>query len=68
LEIGDLVKTVEILAYYVFTVVCGLFIHQFVTLPAILFLSTRRNPYKFMRGLLQASLTALGTASSAASL
>uniref|UniRef100_A0A1I8BEE6 Amino acid transporter n=1 Tax=Meloidogyne hapla TaxID=6305 RepID=A0A1I8BEE6_MELHA len=68
LEITDLAKTARMLALYMLTVTTGLLIHLFITLPALLFIATRRNPYKFMQGLTQAALTALGTASSAASL
>jgi len=56
------------LAAYMFTVVLGLVIQCFITLPAVLYFASRKNPFKFMQGLTQAALTALGTASSAASL
>ncbi|KAI6171662.1 Excitatory amino acid transporter [Aphelenchoides besseyi] len=68
LEIADLIGTVRMLAIYMGTVILGLAIHLFGTLPLIYFLASRRNPYEFMRGLTQAAMTALGTASSAASL
>ncbi|KAL3078810.1 hypothetical protein niasHS_014592 [Heterodera schachtii] len=64
----DLSSTARMLALYVLTVFIGLMIHLFLTLPAILFVATRKNPYRYMRGLLQAAITALGTASTAASL
>nr|CAD2145775.1 unnamed protein product [Meloidogyne enterolobii] len=68
LEITDLAKTAKMLGLYMLTVITGLLIHLFITLPTLLFIGTRRNPYKFMQGLTQAGLTALGTSSSAASL
>ncbi|KAI6239734.1 Excitatory amino acid transporter [Aphelenchoides fujianensis] len=68
LEITDLVATVKMLAIYMGTVILGLALHLFGTLPLIYFLASRKNPYVFMRGLAQAGATALGTASSAASL
>lgn len=51
------------LAYYMLTVLLGLFIHGFVILPIIYFIFTRKNPYALMLDVGQALLTALGTAS-----
>ncbi|KAK6736116.1 hypothetical protein RB195_019036 [Necator americanus] len=68
LEVYDLLATAQTLAMFIVTVVLGLAIQCFCTLPLIYFLGTRQNPYTFLRGLGQAVLTALGTASSAASL
>jgi Na+/H+-dicarboxylate symporter len=48
------------LAIYMLTVMAGLAIHLFGTLPLIFFLASRKNPYKFMKGLTQAAATALG--------
>jgi Na+/H+-dicarboxylate symporter len=58
----------ETLAGYMATVLIGLGIHAFVTLPAILYLMTRRNPYRFMGRMSQALLTAFSTSSSTATL
>uniref|UniRef100_A0A914WFI4 Amino acid transporter n=1 Tax=Plectus sambesii TaxID=2011161 RepID=A0A914WFI4_9BILA len=68
LEIDDLRETARMLAMYMVTVISGLVVHSLFTLPLLYFLLTRKNPYKFMQGLLQAWITALGTASSAATL
>ncbi|VDM38914.1 unnamed protein product [Toxocara canis] len=63
LEIDDVVSTVRTLASFVLCVLLGLAIHLFLTEPLVYFLASGRNPYAFMRGLVQAALTAIGTAS-----
>jgi len=68
LEIEDLVKLAQSLGMYALTVLTGLAIHSLLTLPAIFYLVTRKNPFSFYRGMLQAWLTGIGTGSSAASL
>lgn len=68
LEISDLAETARMLFMYVLTVLIGLAVHSLFTLPLIYWLCTKKNPYVFMKGLLQAWVTALGTASSAAAL
>ncbi|KAI6183944.1 Excitatory amino acid transporter 2 [Aphelenchoides bicaudatus] len=67
-RIHDLAETARMLAMYMFTVLFGLAIHALITLPLLFFVLTKKNPYTFMRGLLQAWITALGTASSSATL
>ncbi|VDM99003.1 unnamed protein product [Thelazia callipaeda] len=68
LEIDDLADMARMLVLYVVTVLIGLFIHAFISLPLLFFACTRKNPFVFMRGLVQACVTALGTASSSATL
>ncbi|KAL9964505.1 hypothetical protein ACROYT_G028156 [Oculina patagonica] len=64
----DILSTMEKLAFYMLTVICGLFIHSLVVLPLVFFAVTRKNPYAFMKGLRDALMTAFGIASSAATL
>lgn len=53
---------------YLVTVITGMFIHMIITLPAIYFLLTRKNPLKIYQGIAQALVTAFGTASEGAAL
>lgn len=54
--------------WYVVTVFAGLLIHVLVTLPALIWLTTRRNPYTFLRAMSPAFLTGFSTASSVGTL
>jgi len=65
---GNLGSELSRLAWYVATVLIGLGIHAFVTLPLILALFARRNPLGYFRALSEALLTAFSTASSSATL
>ncbi|XP_078048276.1 excitatory amino acid transporter 2 [Augochlora pura] len=68
MSITNLAATAQMLALYMVTVILGLLIHGVITLPAIFWFLTRKNPAVFFKGMLQAWVTALGTASSAATL
>ncbi|TSM94664.1 Excitatory amino acid transporter 5 [Bagarius yarrelli] len=56
------------LGWYAVTVLTGLFVHGFILLPLFFFLLTHKNPFKYIRGLLQALVIALATSSSSATL
>ena len=68
LEMENLADFVGSLGLYMVTVLAGLAIHGFIILPLLLFLITRINSFKFIRGMSQALVTAFGTGSSSATL
>jgi solute carrier family 1 (glial high affinity glutamate transporter), member 2 len=63
MELPDLMVTAQQLGMYMVTVITGLVIHTFCTLCVLYFVITRKNPAVFFKGMLQAWITALGTAS-----
>ncbi|KAK1800770.1 hypothetical protein P4O66_005968 [Electrophorus voltai] len=67
-EMDDITEMGGQLGMYTVTVIIGLLIHGMVILPTLFFVITRKNPFIFITGLLQALITALGTSSSSATL
>lgn len=67
-EMDDVTSMGGQLGMYTVTVICGLLIHAIFVLPTLYFVITRKNPFVFIAGLLQALITALGTSSSSATL
>ena len=65
---GDAWAKISSLGWYMATVLVGLGIHAFITLPLILWVFTKRNPIQFYRQMSDALLTAFSTASSSATL
>ena len=59
----DPVAELQALGLYIATVMTGLVIHGFIILPLLYFLFVRKNPVRYIYGILQAMATALGTAS-----
>nr|XP_046247339.1 excitatory amino acid transporter 5 isoform X2 [Scatophagus argus] len=51
------------LGWYGVTVLAGLFVHGLILLPFFYFVLTRKNPFIYIRGLLQAMVIALATSS-----
>ncbi|BFZ09489.1 hypothetical protein BsWGS_12528 [Bradybaena similaris] len=68
LELKDPAKVGQQLGMYMVTVLLGLTIHTLVLLPSIYFILTRKNPFRIHWGIIQAWVTAIGTASSTATL
>lgn len=68
MSIDNLAKTASQLGMYMVTVITGLLIHSVGTLSLLYFVITRKNPAVFFKGILQAWVMALGTASSSATL
>ncbi|MHC4781087.1 MAG: dicarboxylate/amino acid:cation symporter, partial [Planctomycetota bacterium] len=65
---GKFLEVLSQTGWYVAAVLIGLAVHAFITLPLILWIFTRRNPYRFMYQMSEALLTAFSTASSSATL
>jgi len=63
MSIENMAQTAQQLGLYMLTVIIGLLIHGVITLPVIYWIVTKRSPALFFRGVLQAWVTALGTAS-----
>ncbi|CAL8274474.1 unnamed protein product [Merluccius merluccius] len=68
LDMHDPAHLGEKLGMYFLTVLAGLFVHGLVLLPLFFYVITRKNPFAYIRGLLQALVIALATSSSSATL
>lgn len=68
LKIDNMAETAERLSFYMITVIMGLAFHALVSMQLAYFFFVRKNPFRFLKGMLQAWLTAVGTASSSATL
>lgn len=63
LEMEDPSVIGQKLGLYVITVVSGLILHGLILLPLLFVLITKKNPFAFIQGILQALLIALATSS-----
>lgn len=64
----ELTVVAQYIGIFLGCVFSALSFHAFITYPLLFFLFTRRNPFPYMRNILPAVLTAMGTSSSAATL
>ncbi len=65
---GSLAAVLRQTGWFVAAVLAGLAIHGFLLLPSVLYLFTRRNPWRFVLDMSQSLLTAFSTASSTATI
>ncbi|KAF7659880.1 hypothetical protein LDENG_00291760 [Lucifuga dentata] len=68
LDMHDPAHLGEKLGMYFMTVLSGLFVHGLILLPLFFSFFTHKNPFTYIRGLLQALVIALATSSSSATL
>lgn len=64
LSIENLLEITSQLAVFMLCVICAIFLHQLILLPAIYYFFIRKNPYKFLINLIDAWITAFAVASS----
>jgi DAACS family dicarboxylate/amino acid:cation (Na+ or H+) symporter len=62
------VSILQTLAYYIFVVLLGLALHQFVTYSLVLWWWAKKSPWAFFREIREVMVTAFGTSSSNATL
>ncbi|CAB4022732.1 excitatory amino acid transporter 1-like [Paramuricea clavata] len=67
-EMEDIAKTFESLAYLIVTTITGIAIQALIVYPTIYFICVRKNPFRYMFNMQAAMFTAFGTDSSAATL
>ncbi|KAM3911629.1 neutral amino acid transporter B(0) isoform 2-T2 [Leptodactylus fuscus] len=67
-EMEDVVQLFTSLGKYICCCLVGHAIHGLIVLPLIYFAFTRKNPYRFLWGIVSALATAFGTSSSSATL
>ncbi|XP_077287094.1 excitatory amino acid transporter 2 isoform X2 [Arctopsyche grandis] len=68
LAVKELDIVMSQLAWFIATIAIGVFFYQLIIVQIIYFVIVKKNPYKFYWGLIQATLTASATASTAAAL
>lgn len=68
LEIDDISETMGRLGMYMVTVIVGLILHGFISIPAMYAVTTKKNPLTFMKQCTECIVFAIGTGSSTATL
>ncbi|XP_049823798.1 excitatory amino acid transporter isoform X2 [Aethina tumida] len=68
LSVDDIVLVISQLVWFIATVVLGVYIYQLIIMQLIYLAFVRKNPFKYYLGLVQGTLTAFATASTAAAL
>lgn len=68
LSASNLALIISQLGWFIATVIVGVFFYQLIVMQLIYFVFVRKNPFKFYLGLVQGTLTAFATASTAAAL
>ena len=60
-EMEDIAKTFESLAYLIVTTITGIALQALIVYPIIYFIFVRKNPFRYMFNLQAAMFTAFGT-------
>ncbi len=61
---NDLIGEIKAQGFYLVTVIVGVLFHGFLILPIVYLLIVRKNPLKFIRGILPAMAMGAATANS----
>ncbi|RCN51181.1 putative excitatory amino acid transporter 1 [Ancylostoma caninum] len=68
LELDDIWTAASAMTMYILTVLTGLFVHSFITIPALYVMITRKNPLNIFKYMMEGGIAAMGTSSSGAAL
>ncbi|KAL6737360.1 hypothetical protein Aduo_011011 [Ancylostoma duodenale] len=68
LELDDIWTAASAMTMYILTVLIGLFVHSFITIPALYVMITRKNPLNIFKYMMEGGIAAMGTSSSGAAL
>ncbi|KAK6752642.1 hypothetical protein RB195_003824 [Necator americanus] len=68
LELDDIWNAANAMTKYILTILIGLFIHSFITIPSLYVIITRKNPLNIFKYMMEGGIAALGTSSSGAAL
>ncbi|XP_018575259.1 excitatory amino acid transporter isoform X2 [Anoplophora glabripennis] len=68
LSVTDIVLVISQLGWFIATVILGVFLYQLIIMQLIYLVFVKKNPFKYYLGLVQGTLTAFATASTAAAL